>query len=222
MKSHLKYLSVFFSFSAIIFNSTLALAQVVKPAQTERLFQSHHEIVWGMDTNGYAGGVLIEEGRSDVMVVIFVRQTVTNNANTNNQIKNTIQPLYLGASNSFCGPIELLDASGQNLPMTKPEVSNSDEYPRLLSWNSLFLAETKRPKISHAIPGDIGLFGPQGKNGNAQLGYFEVGNYYKIDKSGEYQLKVWPKLYKQSEKNEDEYQRVDLPSVTVKIHLAGT
>jgi hypothetical protein len=46
-------------------------------------------------------------------------------------------------------------------------------------------------------------------------------NYFNIKKSGEYELTIWPKIYKRSAKDRDLCERIDVPPVTIPIKWDG-
>ena len=94
--------------------------------QVDRSTYFPHEIVWGIETNAFAGGILIvKDGHPDAEAVVYIRQATTNflgiiNADGDSGVKPEPKhqsPLYLGASNSFCGPVELKDLNGKKSPV---------------------------------------------------------------------------------------------------------
>jgi hypothetical protein len=51
--------------------------------------------------------------------------------------------------------------------------------------------------------------------------WFQLTDYFDIKQPGEYQLTVWPKIYKRSATNSDICERIDIPPVTVTIKWDG-
>lgn len=179
--------------------------------------RSGGQIVWGQITNGFSGGIRISnDGEPSLGVGVFVRQTVATNT-TLLPRGSDLGPPYLGASNGFCGPIELRDVAGKKIELKRPAVSLSDAYPSTLRWSVLMAEEMRRRGPSHTVPGDRGFFGSDGMKTTGQLSPFDLRDYFIVKTRAEYQLTVWPKIYKQNSDDKDLYQRIDLPPVTVAI-----
>ena len=115
--------------------------------------------------------------------------------------------LCFGPTNLFCGPVQLRDAAGRELPPLKPEVSSPEAYPESFS---VAQARKQRPDPRTAFP--LALYGWA-----PQLARFNLGDYFAIDKPGAYRLTVWPKIYKRSTGNPDLCERIDVPPVAVTI-----
>jgi hypothetical protein len=127
--------------------------------------------------------------------------------------------LYFEAANSFCGPIELRDTMGQEVPLINTSASSPEAYPSSYSlsaeWSRHFTNHqptvSLRPKI-FPLP----LVRP-----TSQLTKFQLEDYFDIKEPGEYKLTVWPKIYKRASPNDDLCQRIDLPPVSVTIKWNG-
>jgi hypothetical protein len=180
--------------------------------------QRFGEEVWTLSTNGYASGIRLDSfGKNRFDFEVFVRRD-----NVFSWVKTNILegPMYLGAPNNFCGPIELRYWSTNIVPLLKPEVNSSNSYPQTESW--MWLRDRGGSSMgSGPIPGSFGLFGDKTREATARLGYFELNKYFQLTNSGDYQFTVWPKMYLRSATNTDLYERIDLPPVTVTIRSDG-
>ena len=66
----------------------------------------------------------------------------------------------------------------------------------------------------------MGDFNFSANKGPGRIISFKLGDLYSITNEGDYTLTVQPVLYKQfNHTNRDILDRVDLPSVTAKVHL---
>ena len=121
---------------------------------------------------------------------------------------------YFNARNAFIGLIELENSSGEKIPLLKTNVNSQAEYP-----DSYSLKQTRMdlnqgnigPELPYAITGS-----------DPEAGNFNLPKYFKIKKPGDYQLTVWPKIYKKTETNSDLVKRIDLPPVTIPIKWTGS
>ena len=119
--------------------------------------------------------------------------------------------IYFLATNSFCGFIELRDQSGDKITLLKPEMNLPESYPN--SYNLKIANRLLMEKTSY-----IGADKPGCLSGtDPEQCRFHLKDYFKIEKPGDYQLTVWPKIYKRSETNRDLCDRIDLPPVTIPI-----
>lgn len=123
--------------------------------------------------------------------------------------------MFFLATNSFCGFVELRDKAGNKLHLLKPEVNSQDSYPNtynLKIMRKLLMGENtywSGPPVPYALIGsDVPIS-------------FYLKDYFKIDEPGEYQLTVWPKIYKRISQTNDLCQRIDLPPVAVTINWSG-
>ena len=105
--------------------------------------------------------------------------------------------------------------------LLKPEVLSPESYPDTLRWSILFQQEMQRSTLSHVVPGDLGLFGVNGTDTSGQLGFFDLGDYFQTKEPGEYKLTLWPKIYKRTGLDNDLYQRIDIPPVSVTFQWDG-
>jgi hypothetical protein len=120
---------------------------------------------------------------------------------------------YFMATNSFCGFVEMHNAAGDTIPLLKPEVASQEAYPASYSLKLVSLLLANNVGRGSALPGVI-------SGANAELS-FHLTDYFKIEEPGNYQLTVWPKIYKRVSTNDDICQRIDLPPVTVTIKWDG-
>ena len=120
---------------------------------------------------------------------------------------------YFMATNSFCGPVELRDASGNKIPLLHPEVNSPEAYPD--SYNLRSMSYTLMGKYGRwsgpPLPLVIWGVSPELR--------FPLQDYFNIKNPGEYQLTVWPKIYKRISPTNDLCQRIDIPSATVTVTL---
>lgn len=179
----------------------------------------------GVITNGMnASGADVDSYEHRISIIIHFAPPNTNIGispfmhlvKQTNDIRSVITPLkdgrYFLATNSFCGFMELHDADGHKVRLLKPEVNNPEAYP-----NSYRLSLVGRlddnPIAPHEIP-----YALSGADANLS---FYIKDYFKIKESGEYQLTVWPKIYRRSATNHDLCERIDLPPVTIPIKWTG-
>ena len=150
--------------------------------------------------------------QTNVPVKIFVNQT---NVTATNRIAKYHWPFggkFFAATNSFCGLIELRDASGDTIPLLKPEVNSSEAYPIAYRLDIVGHLLAKNIGLGPALP--MVMYGS-----DAELSFY-LKDYFKIKEPGEYQLTVWPKIYKRLGTNDDLCVRIDVPPVTIPIHWA--
>ena len=181
-------------------------------------------IVWGESTNGISAGVAVRDASQGISVyvrrqgdVLLVEKFVGNHSPTNYYQE---APLYLAATNLFCGPVELSNAAGKKIGMLKPSVSSPDSYPAYLSYRHLYESELRRHDFHFIIPGDRGRAFLSDTNEEFLMS-IEPNDYFKVEKPGKYQLTIWPKICKRSDQNIDSYKRIDIPPVKVTIELNG-
>lgn len=117
---------------------------------------------------------------------------------------------YFVATNSFCGFLELKDSGGNKLPLLKPNVNSQAAYPSSYSLKQVFINLNKGISMGPELPMAITGTDPRICN-------FHLHRYFQIEKLGDYQLTIWPKIYKRSVTNLDLVERIDLPPVTIPI-----
>jgi hypothetical protein len=177
------------------------------------------------ETNGIAIGVGVgagfDAGRTPEVFVSY-DQTASVFPGTNslypywaNVVKQHVEKedwIYFKATNLFCGPIELRDASGEKIAMRKPEVSMLTAYP------ASYGLQVTASNYYKQFKGYSGPFFPEPLMRPASvLIAFHLQDYFKLIEPGNYKLTVWPKIYKRSATNDDLCERVDIPPVTVFI-----
>jgi hypothetical protein len=186
----------------------------------------------GATTNGiYATGKYVAfwpDGGHVIRIYVHFRPPSTNIptispfprvVEESNGVKIYSDPIFDGkyflATNSFCGFVELRDQSGDKVALLKPEVNSPEAYPdaydlklanRLLMEKVAYMGAPK--------PGCLSGMDPEQCR-------FHLQKYFKLEKTGDYQLTVWPKIYKRSETNRDLCERIDLPPVTIPIKWSG-
>jgi hypothetical protein len=181
---------------------------------------------WGMPTNGICGSaqVVCDTGISN-LPIIDVRVINTNLYGFRGEKEPdphdalaVFHPviagaaLYFAPTNSFCGPVELKDGSGRLVPLLKPEFSKIESYPPSFS---VTYAKEHNPRTNSFFP--VALL-----SSADSLIRFQLGDYFDVRAPGDYQLTVWPKIYKRPDTNSDNAQRIDLPPVSVNIHWTGS
>ena len=180
---------------------------------------------YGSATNGiYASGQFVSHwpaaaGGNVVRLYIHFREPSTNatfapvavTTKLTNGIEVGQTPFdvakYFMATNSFCGFIELRNESGNKMPLLNFDANSPKNYP---STYNLKLASRLTEQWFY-LPGGLSGTDPE-------LFRLHIQQYFKIEKSGDYQLTVWPKIYKRSETNRNLCERIDLPPVTIPIH----
>ncbi len=192
------------------------------------------DIKWGEATNGLKCGITLKMWPE---VWVFIETPLTNIPYPNLSLANTnaaIPPKgfiyadaspWLGAPNGFFGPMGLRNAKGKQIPLLKPEANNPVFYPEFLRWSVL------QPKIGSGggcpTGPHVGQWGVFMKYKNVQQASGLLPQFkdiFEVNEPGQYQLTLWPKIYKRSEKpgeDHDVFQRIDLPPVSITIKLAG-
>ena len=209
------------------------------PAAGSETAQDFARYVTGAETNGIRVDGLLEKRNHgwDYYISVFVFKTRTNYQSLNESRKfsqyfgereflagsvktNQVRPKYIGngfyfeALNSFCGIVELLNETGESVPMRKPEVNLVNDYPA--SFSSETLEESRFwPERSQQITGKT--LWPNPLIGNpAQLPGFSLTNLFALTEPGEYRLIISPIIYRRVI-GEDLCVRVDLPKVFAPI-----
>lgn len=130
-----------------------------------------------------------------------------------NGVKTMTTPLkdgrFFWGTNSFCGFVELHDADGVKVRLLKPEINDPAAYP-----NSYRLRIVGRLETHAIAPYEL----PHALSGSDANFTFYLKDYFKVKEPGEYQLTVWPKIYKRLGTNDDLCVRIDVPPVTIPIH----
>jgi hypothetical protein len=121
-------------------------------------------------------------------------------------------------TNTFCGPIELKDNTGRKLALITPQLGFADGYPDFININTAqrFLMSKHKQGVYNGPPLPEPL-----RRQESQLCAFYLEDYFKLDKSGEYNLTVWPKIYKRSSPTNDICCRLDLSPITIPIKWSG-
>jgi hypothetical protein len=204
--------------------SAFALMPSAAPAQL-----LGNEMTYGGVTNCICGGVTVHQGpgpnRALVISVFVTNSSPIPHFQQEEYGTNWLRPflekvsnndwLYYMPTNSFCGPVELRDAHGEEVPSLKPELSEPDAYPARYSLS----AENEnyfRRYQAYRGPGSFPL--PLlGVRSFSEMAKLSLAEYFDVKERGEYRFTVWPKMYKRMAKTNDLCERVDLPPVTVTV-----
>jgi hypothetical protein len=162
---------------------------------------------------------------------------------------------YWMPTNSFCGPIELRDETGQTMTSHRldtnllasytgrefplnPDVSSLEAYPpayilkvehdryfsRFRQGYSgpgifpipLFVAAPRSELVRFQVRDKSKSKGPPTAP-TLYLRQFQLEDFYEMKEGGEYQLTVWPKIYRRSVTNGEVCERIDIPAVSVTL-----
>ncbi len=207
-------------------NSPLLICLLCAYFWTNNLTAGWPQWSMGTGTNSgiYATGADVDSNEHRVTIIIHFTPPNTNIdispfmhlIKGTNGVKTITTPLkdgrFFWATNSFCGFVELRDADGGKVRLLKPEINDSAAYPssyRLRIVGRLETHVVASYELPHALSGADANF------------IFNIKDYFKIKEPGEYQLTVWPKIYKRLGTNDDLCVRMDIPQVTIPIHWAG-
>jgi hypothetical protein len=186
--------------------------------------------VWKEDTNGWRVLLTVRTNPSDPSLV-EVGSVTTNSG-----------PGYLRTPYGKFAKFELLD-SAEKIVKPKPDAGTN-----MLKWYNHDLAyDTNQPAWASPTNGSLGVDFPETTTvkvfphfGNDAVGdfsfstktgpmliiSFKLGDLYSITNEGDYTLTIQPVLYKYDPRkninglnNTNVLHRVDLPSVTTKVHL---
>ncbi len=171
-------------------------------------------VAWGAETNGVSAGVAVRPGPPCSATVVFrIAPKALAYGATNRT--GRIAPHFTGTlflpTNEVCGPFILRDASGKAVPWVTPSALLTNSYPPALSLTGVYDAFSGQYSI-YSGPGFPPCSLGVGTNLTAP---FVLTNYLRLARSGRYELKVWPKLYKRVFPKSDLTRRVDLPPVSV-------
>jgi len=170
----------------------------------------------------------------DLSVVKFTAAEVSSN------LHNQDWTFYL-PGNCFCGPVEIRDASGVQIPLIKSNVSALTNYPASYSLKAERSDYFRRSELHfgpNVFPIPVMAFSPRSEMFRFELctitqseeprlnDPFAVApesliNYFDIREPGEYTFTVWPKIYKRVSTNSDICERIDLPPVSVTFNWDG-
>ena len=182
--------------------------------------EEHSQEAIGASTNGiYASAKYLPnyygDGGHFVSIFVHFRSPSTNIDYISQFALEKYQVAkYFNATNSFIGFIELKDSGGDKMPLLKTNVNSHVAYPNSYSLHQAHTDLNKGISMGPELPYSI-------TGSDPEAGNFHLQNYFKIEKPGDYQLTVWPKIYKKSETNQDIVQRIDLPPVTIPIKWTG-
>jgi hypothetical protein len=128
---------------------------------------------------------------------------------------------YFMATNSFCGPVQLLDPSGRPVPLLRPQLNSTNAYPPLYSLNA-FRTNYVRAEIAGEVPRHP-HFWPAGSPAvvvfDKPLPAINLSELFAIREPGNYRFTLWPKIYVRTSPGGDTCQRLDLPPISVSLTL---
>jgi hypothetical protein len=216
----------FFAFVCAIVSTVVAVASRDIIAQVGG---ASPDLKCGEATNGIRGEIEVvtrsNSGPAAEVAVYVARVAPPSGEETNlligvtsenivNRLVNNQWPYFM-ATNSFCGPIELRGAGGRALHPLKPGVSSPSAYTSAYNvevahsnYFRQFLVSL-RPKI---FPTPL-----LGTRQRSEMVRFNLTEYFDLKEPGEYQLIVWPKVYKRLSATNDLCQRIDVPPVSVTV-----
>jgi len=188
--------------------------------------------VLGDATNGMQAEITIQwpQGRNELVEgAVYVRQppSIYKELTPSNidwvdefmrRMVNNDWPYYSG-TNEFCGPMELRNATGQEVTPLKPAVCLLETYPASFSLNKAKWAYLG--KFRGGIINGAQAYPPGIVMERTELASFKPADYFEIKQPGEYHLTVWPKIYKKSSTNTDLCERFDLPPMTISFQWPG-
>jgi hypothetical protein len=187
------------------------------------------EITYGGVTNGIRAGITVRQAAGPTGAPAISVFVTNSNPGELFQAKdygtNWLKPflekvgnndwLYYMATNSFCGPVELRDAKGRSLPLLKPEVSRPEAYPPRYSLSADNFNRLYRNR-AYLGPGIFPL--PLlGAHLSSELVKLDLAEHFDLKEPGDYELTVWPKIYKRISKTSDLCERIDVPPVSVTL-----
>ena len=161
----------------------------------------------GSDSSS-AGPVVVQRG-----VLYFGGEDITKSTNRN---APRIPPQYYRATNSFCGPIALRDPSGRQVPLLHPALSSLNAYPPTYSLRLAQADLMGRYLFYSGPPMPTPLMTQL-----PQLARFHLEDHFPVKEPGDYQLTVWPKIYKRISTTNDLCERIDVPPVSVVVSWQG-
>jgi hypothetical protein len=115
-----------------------------------------------------------------------------------------------------------VDEGGNKIKKLRPDVTSINSYPVFFDFADFDKQWwEKRLRIPSSAyvrePGDKGENFLCSSNTYYPLGGFEIKDYFRIKKSGQYTLTVWPKIYQRSPTSDIWLYRIDIPPVLVKF-----
>lgn len=155
--------------------------------------------VWSGETNGFRVGVDVGSNAPAKEIDIFVLSSKKEGL------------VYVYPPSGKLPKMELRDPDGILVQNVKGKMDG--ELPRKIPASGLRnggLFDYHSPAYQYFL---------LGQNSPNMLTMFEIGNVYHIKKEADYVLTIFPVIYK-FETNYTLADRVDLPSVTTKVHLA--
>lgn len=189
-----------------------------------------HDERWVLQSDGQ----LLRSDGQQYMQLGFKLIPDNNYPETSPPIGNAVTPEYFGkfqrweleqrkrwpyvlATNSLCGPMLLYDAKGNSLKPLKPEVNRLSAYPDRFSLSQVERI-LQKPVGNIDLPIRFWQFSPDVGPG-AYAPSFYLNDYFDIQTPGNYELRVWPKLYRSSATNDDIFERLDLPVLKIPLNL---
>jgi len=155
-------------------------------------------LVWSAETNSFRTGVRFDSHSKEIDIWVL--------SSTNAGL------VYVYPPSGKPPKLELQDTNGI---ITQPIKNKMDgELPQRISASDLPLI---RGQLHY--PGAAYKYFMLGKNVPNTLNDFVISDVYQVKEEADYTLTVFPMLYK-FETNREYADRIDLPCITTKIHLA--
>jgi len=197
---------------------------------------------WGTASNGVVGGVCLKyQGEKSLTpkIAVYVHEvfdtnraspTVMSEARNENPLRSLMfgrtdteltnktsnAVLYVKWIERFCGPMVLKDASGTEVCPKHPSLCSFQSYPPKFSQTQLSEEAARRIGIG-SVPTPEILLGRM-----PLLASFDLDEHFLLTRPGEYQLTVWPRIYKRAATNDDFWIRIEVPPVTISIAWTGS
>jgi hypothetical protein len=181
----------------------------------------------GEPTNGISADVNIHSAtagssKETISVIVCIRrhgETLT--FPPTNATRHLIGSYYWGATNMFCGPMELRNEQGEKVSLLKPEILLPEFYPAKYDLRPLYddffkkFLSTAGSYPNVICPGRV-PYDFLCKN-DAWYSYtnFKLQDYFKIKRVGTYKLTIWPVIYKRHGVTGDIFEKIEVPPVTV-------
>jgi hypothetical protein len=192
------------------------------------------QIVWGAVTNNLCGGLAIKTTPTHFEITVYVRQSTNSTKHPSTRAKRSHGDegtnvgdiaagqeywdtmIHLSATNSFCGPIELVAENGLPVPPGDHGLFLLAAYPPAFKYSDVVRNEMKKANVSHIIAARRIDF----NGGNPEpLVSFNIFDIFRPAVSGHYRLTVFPKIYQRSDHDPDLFERIDIPPVSVTITI---
>lgn len=163
-----------------------------------------------------------EPRRVEVSVQIAVNRNLDNRSFFENNELRRYDPsghgfIYHMATNSFCGPLELIGPNGRKVSLLKPNVNSQRAYPAFYHLSTAHKLLMSGVNVYHGPSLPQPILGP-----DMTIASFCLNDYFELKKAGRYKLTIRPKIYKRESPTNDICRQIDIPPVTATINWRGT